>query len=82
MGFAPLFQSHDNFDKVSTEIKNIETQVQDKQFRTFDSTPTLTDLEDHEMVLVSSNGYTAIMFRDNIEIYAVQTSCVTVKRGD
>lgn len=82
IGFTPIYDKYDNFEKVTDEVKNMEIQVQDKQFRVLDSTPTLTDLEDHEIVVVSSNGWTAIMLRDNIDIFKIDVSCVTVNRGD
>lgn len=80
MGFKSNETLHDAPQKVTDEFRNVERTTQSKQWRVLSGTPTLTDLEDHEVVLVSSNGWTAIMFRDNVEVYSIRFSCVTVSR--
>ena len=79
-GFTMIKDKHTDFQSVDDELNNIEDNKQDIQFKTFPGTPTLTDLQDHEFVLVVTTGIARIMFRDNIEIYSVNMSCVTVIR--
>lgn len=79
-GFTPLFVTHDSFDKVDKEFNQIEETLQDEQFNLMRSTPNLSDLKDRQIVIVSSNGWSTVMWRDNQEIYALRGSCVTVRR--
>lgn len=80
-GFTPIHDKYDAEIKIREEFRNLENTVQPKQFRRiFRSTPALTDLEDGEMVIVSTDGIKNIMWRDNIDIYSIKGSCVTVLR--
>jgi len=78
--FTPVYEKHDTPEKVDQEIKEIELSVQPKRWRVLSGTPTLNDLQTNECVFVSSNGWANIMCRDNIEVYAIKMSCVTVIR--
>lgn len=78
--FTMIYDKHDTTQKVDDELNNVEDNKQDVSHRIFITTPTLGDLQDHEVVLVSSNNWSAVMWRDNVEIYAVKGSCVTVLR--
>jgi len=79
-GFTMIYSKHDKIEQVDNELNNMEDNFQDKQFTVLPGTPTLTDLQDHEVVIVSSNGWNALMWRDGIDLYAVKGSCVTVLR--
>lgn len=81
--FTMIYDKHDNLSQVDDELNNVDDNKQDLQFRVFQTTPILSDLQDHEIVVVSSNGangMSSIMWRDNVEIFAVKGSCVTVLR--
>lgn len=79
MAFSPVYTIHDSSDKVDTEIKQIANDVQDKSFDIDSSTPNLSDFKDGQFVIFKSTAV-KIMFRAGNEIYAVQASCVTVRR--
>jgi hypothetical protein len=80
MGFTPVHLEYDKPEKVRQEFRNLENTVQDQQFRVVTSTPVLTDLKDHEIVVFSSGTLSQIIWRDGIDIYAVRGSCVTIRR--
>ena len=77
--YKPLKTTYESYEEVGQEIRNIEKNVQGRQFTVVDSTPNLTDLQDGEVVIFSS-GTTRLMFRNGQEIYSVNVSCVTVYR--
>ena len=79
-GFAPIYDRHDSTQKIDDEVKGIVDGTHPRQWRVFENTPTINDLQDGEFVLVSSNGWTAIMGRNNVEIFGVRLSCFTVIR--
>lgn len=79
-GFTPIFNDYKDPQNVKNEVANIENSLQDQQHRVLVSTPNLLDLKDGEIVLVSSNTFNKIMYRQNQEIYAVNASCVTIRR--
>lgn len=76
-GFTPIYDLHDTPQKVTEEVKNMEIQVQDKQFEIFSTTPTLAEIEDHQIVIIGSHTWNALMWKDGIDIYKVEGSCVT-----
>lgn len=80
MGFSPLYSVYDSPEKVSSEIKNMENDLQSQQFNIVQSTPNLQEMKDGQIVIVSSGTYNKIMWRSGIDIYAVNGSCVTVRR--
>lgn len=84
MAFTPIANEHDSQQKVDDEFKQIYQQAQPIQYRKFDSTPNLTDLQDGQMAIISSstrNGsYSKFIYRDNLEIYTVGGSCITIRR--
>ena len=79
MAFTPITAGHDDQDKTDREFKNIYETGQGRNFTVLNSTPNLNDIEDGEVVIVSSTSYTKLMFRMGQEIYAVNVSCVTVR---
>ena len=79
-GFTRVHWDYDQDYKIIDEFANIENSVQDKQFRVVPSTPNLQDLQDGEIVIVSSNTFNKLMYRMNQEIYMINVSCVTVRR--
>ena len=78
--FTPVISRHDTPEKVDIEIANIEANLQAKEFSIFKDTPSLGDLRDGEMVFLSSGTLNKILWRVNQEIYAVQGSCITIRR--
>lgn len=78
--FTDIYDKHTTLGQVDDELNNISDAKQDVQFRILTSTPALNDLQDHEVVLVITTGTARIMLRDNVEIYSVNLSCVTVLR--
>jgi len=80
MGFTPIFSKHDSTDKIDREIRNAEASLQDQSFTVFNSTPNLRALKDGQIVIVTSNTWNVLMWRNNEEIYKVTGSCVTVTR--
>ena len=80
MGFTPIYDRHETPEKVDAEFKEIENTTQSKQWGIFTNTPTLNDLQDKQVVIVSSNGWSTILWRDNRELYSIRGSCVTVIR--
>ena len=79
-GFTPVHDKYDQEQNINDEFRNVENTTQSKQWRVLAGTPTLNDLEDGESVIVSTNGIDSIMWRHNIDIFAVRGSCVTVFR--
>lgn len=77
--FAPIYTKHDEENKTNDEFINIYNQAQPRQFRVVTATPIVSDLQDGEVVIVSS-GTIRLMLRSNIEIYSINLSCVTVRR--
>lgn len=80
MAFTPIYDKHETTEKVDNEFKEIEQTVQPKQWATFSSTPIVKELSDKQVVIVSSQGWSTIMWRDNNEIYSIRGSCSTVLR--
>ena len=80
MAFTPIYTTHDSTEKVDEEVRNLEVDVQSQHFTVFATTPNLTEVKDGQIVIVSSNSYNKLMWRQNQEIYAVTGSCVTVRR--
>lgn len=78
--FTPIFVEHGETRKVDDEFKNIYKQAQGKQFVVFQATPNLNDLEDMQVVIVSSGTYTKLMYRVGQDIFAIAVSCATVRR--
>ena len=78
--WTPVFTNHDTTDKVDIEFSGQENDVQSKQHTIVTSTPSLKDLKDGEIVIISSGAYTGLMFRSNQEVWAVSVSCITTRR--
>ncbi len=79
VGFTPIHNNYNEEQKINDEFRNVEQNLQPKEFRVVSTTPTLDDMKDHEVVIFSS-GIIRIMFRENQDIYSVTPSCVTVFR--
>jgi len=80
LGLTPTHNSYESESLSRGEFRNVTDNAQDRQFRIVSSTPVLSELRDGEIVIVSSGTYGKVMFRSNQEIYAVDASCVTVRR--
>lgn len=80
VGFTPITATHDSTENIDAEFKNIESSLQDQQFRVVKDTPVLSDLKDGEIVIFSSGTLNKLLFRSNQEVYAVQFSCITIRR--
>ena len=78
--FGPIYRGHDEQLKTDDEFTNIYQQAQSKNFRVYTATPNLSDIQDGEVVIVSTTSYAKIMFRQNQEVYSINVSCVTVRR--
>ena len=59
VGFRPVYTKHDTFDKVDTELNQMENALQDKAFTVNNTTPNVTDLQDHEFQIVATTGQPA-----------------------
>ena len=77
---TPIYDQHDSQEKVDEELRNIYYAAQSNQFTIFTDTPTPTDLKDGEIVIYSSGTVQKLIWRDGEDIYAVQGSCITVRR--
>ena len=80
MAFTPIFSTHEDSKKTDQEFRNLENTVQDQQFSIRNSTPVLSELKDGQIVIFSSGTVNKLLFRSNQEIYAVNASCITVRR--
>lgn len=78
-GFGPIYTQHDSPEKLDGEFKNAYDQAQARQFRVFTATPNLNDLQDNEVIIVSS-GAIKMMFRSGQEIFSINVTSVTVRR--
>jgi hypothetical protein len=82
--FTPLYTEHDGQQKTDDEFKNVYQQSQPLNMRVFSSTPNLADVQEGELVMISSNtrggSYSRLMYKNNLEIYAISGSCVTIRR--
>lgn len=79
MGFSQLHNRYLNEFQIQSEMRNIFSGTQPRQFKTISSTPSLLSLQDNEVVIFSS-GAVKIMWRNKQEIFAIAGSCVTVVR--
>ena len=80
LGLTQVHNKYEDPGVVESEFKNLYLGVQPIEHKILISTPTLNDLENGQIVIVSSNSLVKIMFRDNQEIYSIDVSCVTVRR--
>lgn len=80
MAMTPLYTEHDSQQKTDDELRLLYQQAQPIQFQVFKATPNLADLQDGQIVRVSSGTWSNLMYRDNQEIYAIRGSCVTIRR--
>ncbi len=58
-GFTPVYTTHDTFDKVDTELIQMQNAVQDRAFTVNNTTPNVTDLQDHEFQIIATTGQPA-----------------------
>lgn len=80
LGLTPVSNEYSTNDKIEVEFKNLYGQAQDKQFDVFTATPTLTAIQDGQIVVFRTGDTSGLMFRSGQEIYKVNASCVTVTR--
>ena len=79
---TPTRNTYKDESDIFAEVRNIYDLLQDQQFRVVDSTPLPNDssIKDGEIVRYSSGTVRKLMWRDGVDIYAVQGSCITVRR--
>ncbi len=58
-GFTPIYTTHDTFDKVDTELIQMQNELQDKAFTVNSTTPNVTDMRDHEFQIIATTGQPA-----------------------
>ena len=80
LGLTPISNDYSKKESIEMEFKNIYGQAQDKQFTIASATPTLTALQDGEMVIFRTGDLSGLMYRSGNEIFKVNASCVTVTR--
>ena len=80
IGATPISDTHTSFDEVDQELRNIYLSMQANQFTVLTTTPVPTDLKDNEIVIYSSGTVKQLIWRDGVDIYSVQGSCITVRR--
>ena len=80
LAFTPIHQEYETKEKIKAEFKNVELEKQDVSHQVRITTPTLTDMEDGEIRVISTGTLQFLIWRANQEIYAVQGSCITVFR--
>ena len=80
MAFMPLYQNHDTQGKVDAEFKNLENDVQSREFTVLTGTPTPKDLRIGEIVIISSGAAKMLLIRVGEDIYSVNMSCNTIWR--
>jgi hypothetical protein len=79
LAFKPIQEVYDKPEKIKDEFDNLEQDAQSEQFDVWKTTPNLTDLKDGQIVIFSS-GAIKLMWRNRNDIYAVQGSCITIRR--
>ncbi len=80
VAFTPIHDIYDTKEKIKDEFRNIEQNLQPVQFKVFATTPALADLQDGEIVIISSGINQSLIWRSQAEIYAVHGSCITIVR--
>lgn len=80
LGFTRIHWDYERPEYVREEFSNLETNVQDQSFTVFTGTPTLSDLKDGQIVIVSSGTFNKLMYRIGQEVFSVDVSCVTYIR--
>ena len=72
MGMTQINTTHETPDKVTDEFTNIYKNAQGRNFRLERATPTVSDLLEHEVVIVKSNEIPPkLVFRLDNALYAV-----------
>lgn len=79
-GFTLVDQKHETPEAVDAEFFNVSQNLQGRQFYIYLSTPNFSELQDGEVVIVSSGTFNKLMFRSGQELYSVTPSCITVTR--
>ncbi len=80
LGFTEIYPRHDTEFSVSEEFANVYDEAQARQFTVYATTPALSDLRDGEIVILSSNTYSVLIWRTLDDLWKVQGSCITVRR--
>ena len=71
LGASPIRETYKSDTDIKAEFQNVYFSLQDKQFRVFDSTPSLNSLRDGEMVIYSSGTANKFIIRRSSRIYEV-----------
>jgi hypothetical protein len=77
---SPVATTYKEEAEIEVEFKNLYDNVQAKQFRVFTTTPVFSDLQNGEIVIVSSGVFNVLIFKAGEDIYRVNSSCITVVR--
>ena len=78
--YTPSFNNHKDLGQVDTEFNNIENTLQSQDFNVSQTTPALSSMRDHQIMIISSGAFSSLMWRDGNELWQVKGSCVTVRR--
>ena len=80
IGATPIHNKYDTEQKINDEFRNIVDNTQGIQHKIFVTTPTLSDMQNGEIVIISTGSDQRLLWRSSQEIYAVVGSCITVVR--
>ena len=71
MAMTPIYYVHDKTDKIDDEFKNYSDNLQSRQFTVFTATPTFQELQEGEIVIISSFQFSpvALMLRVGATAY-------------
>lgn len=80
LGLTPVHEKYESEEKIREEFKNVYDEAQAKKFEVVNDTPALNDFPSGNVVIYSSNTVRRILFRVDQDIFAVNASCITVRR--
>ena len=81
LGLTPISNDYSKKDNVESEFKNLYGQVQDKQFTIVSATPTLTDLQDGQIIIWKAGNVSGSDIKFSTESYASSTTYITTQTG-
>lgn len=80
LGATPVHVSHDTPKKVDDEFVNAFQSLQPRNLKVVTTTPSLSEIQDGETMLISTGAYARLIFRRDQDIFGVLVSCITVRR--
>lgn len=80
LGFVAIHSEYDKEEKIVEEFRNVYDEGQAKKFEVVNDTPALNNFPSGNVVIFSSNTVRKILFRVDQDIFAVDASCITVRR--